>query len=516
MSTVKYAPGAGVALVGRCTFALLQLPSDAPLVEALWSGVQDDRPLDELLDILLANGLRGLPSFAILRRDDAASCHVVLRGGARLAVGADIEQEYLAADGYVTWKEVRLPVDPEHAVLMLPSDGMDLRSLPGGPGIVLASRLEVALSDVLDPSPPPPAPVMPIVPAAIDVESHPEADPEAAPEVVEPGLEAEADVDPEAELQPEVEPGAQVPLSTASDNTLTFSAAENLPEATAAPVREVPAPEGPSYDFLFEATAQRPAELAPAVVPAQPVARPTAIPTPTATPTPAPASEPPPRLPATSGLISFVPFGAASSPAPNVPPAWAPTPTPSSLSGQETDEADERTIKRSDLQAALRLQAAAVDRVGPMVHAVSCPDGHLNDPQSGRCRRCGCQLGNQEPVTVPRPVLGVLRLSTGDEVALDRSVLLGRNPKSDVDGPERPHLVKLNSTGTGDVSRNHVSVQLDGWHVIVRDLKSTNGTLVKLPGEAPQRLRPEDPMPITYGTEVTLADGVSFVFEVER
>ncbi len=65
-----------------------------------------------------------------------------------------------------------------------------------------------------------------------------------------------------------------------------------------------------------------------------------------------------------------------------------------------------------------------------------------------------------------------------------------------------------------DISRNHLEIRLDGWHVLVTDLKSTNGTLVTLPGREPERLRPDAPAPIEPGTTVSLADEVTFRFEV--
>ena len=66
--------------------------------------------------------------------------------------------------------------------------------------------------------------------------------------------------------------------------------------------------------------------------------------------------------------------------------------------------------------------------------------------------------------TTPRPPLGVLRLSTGDVVTLDRGVLLGRAPQVN-DGAcqptERPHVVRVPSPER-DISRNHVEVVARG------------------------------------------------------
>jgi pSer/pThr/pTyr-binding forkhead associated (FHA) protein len=108
-----------------------------------------------------------------------------------------------------------------------------------------------------------------------------------------------------------------------------------------------------------------------------------------------------------------------------------------------------------------------------------------------------------------------LRLSTGDVITLDRSVVMGRSPRTNFDGEERPHIVKLPG-GDGEISRTHLQVSLDGWDVLIIDLKSTNGTLVTLPGRDPERLRPSEPFPIQPGTVVTLADDIYFRYEEPR
>jgi len=175
------------------------------------------------------------------------------------------------------------------------------------------------------------------------------------------------------------------------------------------------------------------------------------------------------------------------------------------------------TLHRGDFSA-LAAAAAPPDRIGPTVPALICPAGHLNPPSEATCRRCGAALP-LDPVLVPRPVLGVLRLSLGDVITLDRGVVMGRNPRTDFAGPndpggeERPHVVKLPSA-EGDVSRTHLRVTLDGWHVLVTDLNSTNGTLVTLPGRDPEQLRPGEPLLIRPGTVVTLAEGIDFRYEV--
>jgi pSer/pThr/pTyr-binding forkhead associated (FHA) protein len=66
-----------------------------------------------------------------------------------------------------------------------------------------------------------------------------------------------------------------------------------------------------------------------------------------------------------------------------------------------------------------------------------------------------------------------------------------------------------------DISRSHLEVRLDGWHVLIVDLHSTNGTVVTAPGQAPERLRGGEEVPIAPGTLVSLADDLTFVYEVE-
>ena len=153
----------------------------------------------------------------------------------------------------------------------------------------------------------------------------------------------------------------------------------------------------------------------------------------------------------------------------------------------------------------------------PVVLAVLCPAGHPSPPHAGSCRTCGREIPPQQPFPTPRPSLGVLRISTGGSVPLDRGVLLGRAPRVNEELPanQRPHLVRVGGPDR-DISRNHAEIVLEGWHVLVRDLGSTNGTTVTLPGQEPVRLRPTEDQGIEPGTVVTLADEVVLTYEVEE
>jgi len=201
-----------------------------------------------------------------------------------------------------------------------------------------------------------------------------------------------------------------------------------------------------------------------------------------------------------------------AAPAPRGP---EPAPTaayPTVLDPADDPEAFDATIDRSALLAAAGAPHAPS---GVSVLAVLCPAGHVSPPHSITCRTCGREVPAQEPFSTPRPPLGVLRLSTGDLVTLDRGVLLGRAPQVEPGLPvaQRPHVVRVASPQR-DVSRTHLEVILEGWHVLVRDLATTNGTTVTLPGREPVRLLPHDQQVIEPGTLVSLADEVTFTFEI--
>lgn len=232
-----------------------------------------------------------------------------------------------------------------------------------------------------------------------------------------------------------------------------------------------------------------------------PTSTPAAAPTTEAAP-PSPAAEPPAD---DGGVISAVPWGGGAA-APGVPGGLPPLPTP-----------DHGAAEPVPAAAAPEDAGADTGEIpsGPMVLAVRCSLGHHNAPHATRCRVCGQDLPTQTPEQTPRPALGLLRLSTGDVVTLDRGVLIGRAPRAaaDASGARAPHLVRISSPDN-EISRNHVEIVLDGWHVLVRDLGSTNGTTVALPGSSPVRVRPGDQQTIEPGTTITLADQVSMVFEV--
>ena len=147
-----------------------------------------------------------------------------------------------------------------------------------------------------------------------------------------------------------------------------------------------------------------------------------------------------------------------------------------------------------------------------MVLALVCDHGHANPPTHAICAACGSRLP-PDAVQVARPRLGRMRVSTGELVDLDQSLVIGRQPSvSRVQGGVMPRLVQVSSP-SGDISRSHVEVRLEGWHVMLCDLKATNGTVLVREGQQPRRLAQNEMAILLDGDIAELGDDVSLRFE---
>lgn len=220
-----------------------------------------------------------------------------------------------------------------------------------------------------------------------------------------------------------------------------------------------------------------------------------------------PVDAAPPEVEVASGSGHTLP-GVLISPTPQPEPTPAPDPTPTPEPTQTAPVAPEgEPTERLPL-------TPGVPTAGPdAIPSVTCLRGHLNPPLASLCRVCGDPIPPQPPVRLPRPALGVLRFVNGDEMVLDQNCVLGRNPRvPDGSVGEPPRLVRLNDPDK-DVSSQHLALTLDGWEVSVRDLGSTNGTEVTLPGRLPQPLLAGQSLTIVPGTVLVLAGVLTVTFE---
>lgn len=120
--------------------------------------------------------------------------------------------------------------------------------------------------------------------------------------------------------------------------------------------------------------------------------------------------------------------------------------------------------------------------------------------------------GGLPPSAPGRAGHGVLLISTGEQIVLDRGAVLGRSPEWH--GSDERHLVTVVGS-FGDVSRSHVGISVDGGRVQVEDLGSTNGTLLTQPGTPQHLLQVGVAETLEPGAVVTLSRDVSFTWEAD-
>lgn len=522
-TAVTYRPGQWVGISGGNVGVLLCAELDHPLVVPLHERVAAGGGVDDLLEAILAEGLRTTSAFALAERH-GSQIRVLVRGDAiaDVADGSGGNTRVRSETGM--WADRRL----EGSGVLLRSFTSD----PTGPTLPLRSGIAQASALCLGQ-------------VGTSVPTVAEASPAAAP--------------------PAEGEGVTDPADEAGHETTALASLPQIVE------EEIVGDPDDAFDDLLKHTLLERPRPRPAQAPSAPSADPPAAPTPTTgldgirspigsevdgrtlgpdewpemVALPALSAEPPlvdhrivPPPPAGPNIIDAMPdFGdwndAVGLPAPGprptqaLPPSPAPVsylqqagPTPSaaqpparvaSLPPRSTHAArPDLTVNRSMLVGS----GGAARAMAPEVQAGRCPQGHLSPAHAAVCRVCGVPLPPQNAVWVPRPILGRLVFSNGDIVTLDRGLVLGRSPSLPAGhNGEQPNLVKLNDP-TLEVSSQHLEVRLDHWYVLVLDLGSTNGTLVTLPGQQPLRLRPGTPQPIEPGTVVNLADVLTFVFEV--
>ncbi len=110
-------------------------------------------------------------------------------------------------------------------------------------------------------------------------------------------------------------------------------------------------------------------------------------------------------------------------------------------------------------------------------------------------------------------VVAHLSFSSGEEIDVDRLVVIGRAPDAGrFSADEAPLLVAVPSPHS-EISSTHLEVRPgsgpDHGSAVVSDLGSTNGTLVVQPGERPAELRPGVPVLLLSGALIDLGDGLT-------
>ncbi|PUB30143.1 FHA domain-containing protein [Promicromonospora sp. AC04] len=549
--TVHYSEGSARAVVRNGTVVVLPGQAPAGVVDALWTALDRlDGGVAATLGVLAAGGLAETPPFAVVSLsggEPATAAHVAVRGtGVKVVVsaeGAGGPVEVTGA-GVVTWSERVVDGPTSFAITTeeVPAD----EEFPVQAAVVRASSLRRTLVDVPET---PDVPSLIDVPALLDgVPAMPAAGADEFPDF--PTLAGISTVLPGGRAPSEtIVPGApDVPEAGGESPAEPPSAPEPAPLLG---LGTVPGPgsgtevdestqfgtDDDDYGHLFGDTVMRRVEDA-AVRQGEDdeeVEEEAAEPAPASAPPmpPPPVPDPPQSSEPADALISGVPGGWT-------PPSTAPEPLPGGAQraasvGDSPAEAapvdgmdhDGETMMSSDL-AALRKAAGASGpkfSVGilpgaPQILGLPCPQGHPNPPTSDRCRTCGENLeGDAELVS--RPSLGQMLVTGGVQpgiggpqvVELDRPVVVGRRPRTNNASADRtPRLVTVASPDQ-DISRSHVEITLEEWHVLVADLATTNGTTLLRPGQPPRRLHPNEKVIVVEGDVVDLGDGATLTFE---
>lgn len=182
------------------------------------------------------------------------------------------------------------------------------------------------------------------------------------------------------------------------------------------------------------------------------------------------------------------------------------------------DELWGATVARSTLDAAAHDEGASPGDAAsaPAASAVAGDhDGETVSVAQVRAMRATAIVDSvPPPLAGPRsPAPGRIRLSTGQTLLLDRTVVIGRRPRATrVTGTDLPHLVAVDSPQQ-DISRSHIELRVEGDSIVATDLRTTNGTTLVRQGGDPVRLHPGEPTVVVPGDVIDLGDGVTVTVE---
>lgn len=483
-----YAPGATPVAVTTRGFAALEAGASAALLGRIRSLLADGRGLGGVIEALTGAygaSLTAIPGFAVALVE-SESVRVAVRGDFAFEVAAGAAERVSGA-GVTTWTERVIP-----AVQRVTLTSSEPDAAPAefeiADGIVLAGTI------VWDA-----APVRSVAAAAADAPA-----PVAAPAPIEAPA-------PTAAPAPADEPrlAADAPVAGRRDE----------PEGQDDPVE-------PSPD----------AEEEPAA------------------PAPGPRRAAPPAVAAASGMLidsssvpsvadaeTLLPFDSALHPV-AVPPGAPDT------AGAQPDDSDDAAgfdaevgatvLRPLDEPGSPRDATAGIPGVPAPVPGIPAPvpgvpatvigdhDGATISLAQARALRAGASEdaagaasalpadSAPAPLAPPRPPApGRVRLSTGQVVALDRTVVIGRRPRSTrVSGTDLPHLVAVDSPQQ-DISRSHVELRVEGESIVATDLRTTNGTTLLRSGADPVRLHPGEGTVVVPGDVLDLGDGVTVHIE---
>ena len=490
----RWVPGDILVAVGDG--GVLALDGSAQAMEAMWTELGEHRCLGDLLKSLSRlhdNEVFTLPDF-LMMAIDGQELRVAARGRFCLHLDtADGERSFSASE-VVVWEESRYERVNQCILELTPAtrhpagpEGLD-EFLPLRSGIVRASQLHIGFGDHQLPL------SSPAQTGAHGGQGAPQ--PSAAQEILQ---QAQADGAPERDDPP---PSSSLPARQEQGKAAYQSRpdpGQTLEPQSMGPMDSAGSPQG-AEAAVGPASSQDMDPLA--------------------------------QLAAGPGRHRASPLGESASgrhssqaaeplPAQRQAPdggADAASPNGSAPSGAQGKH-DGRTVSAVGLHAARNALGGQTgldepSGTGPSVMAVFCEAGHPNPVHASSCRECDSTITSRTG-QVERPVLGVLRVSSGATAILDTDVIIGRLPQgTSSTAAQRPRLLAVPSPGKA-ISKTHCAVRVEGWDMRVEDLGSTNGTFLLRAGEEPRRVPEHQQLLLRAGDIIDIGDGTTLTVERE-
>lgn len=480
-------PGSWFGVFGARVTVMLP-PSEKARVAALWELVDDGAGFDEVLDALIATGLRELPGFVLVSDLDGTT-KVVLRGDATATFVSAGETVALDGSSASTWVERSLPeVTSMELVLDSETDG-DGPVLTVLDGLVRASRVTVPAESATSHESSGGVHAAGATGAAIGAESSdglPGGEPELdvawqdTVAMADPTADDDASTD-QARGDADQESSQEQPVAPAFSFDKPDAPAEEQPDPWAQP-------EQPGQQYGDQYSDQPPA--APAFG------------------QPAPEESIPTQAP---GAPAWQPgFGDAPPPPPwgepESPGSWQPEGAPESPAG---DPASDNPWH--DPSADPQWHPGGAPSGGDADHDGQTRVGDY-DPAEFARQPSGIPGQPQAPSVTAEPVAR-LSLSSGDVVDVDRVVIIGRAPEARrFTSTEQPRLITVPSPNQ-EISSTHLEIRpgsgVDHGTAVVTDLGSTNGTVLLQPGLPPEELNPGIAVQLNPGAVIDLGDGLT-------
>lgn len=117
---------------------------------------------------------------------------------------------------------------------------------------------------------------------------------------------------------------------------------------------------------------------------------------------------------------------------------------------------------------------------------------------------------SEPPPTAPTPETesaSAFRIGDRPPERVDTPVYVGRQPRSPrITGQILPRLVRVESPSR-EVSATHIELRPTTQGLVLTDLESTNGTVVRQPGSGVRRLESGESLPVSPGTLIDIGDG---------